>query len=101
MRWVEHDYEVDSEIVEDDDYDRRPQRRRYEEPAHIRVRKQLLSIAESVISPVYWLLHDKALISSKPVKKTEDEISSIAKTVADGFEDEELKSTFTELAVQL
>lgn len=52
MRWVEHDFEADSAIVEDDDYDRRTQRRRYEEPAHTRVRKQLLSIAESVLSPV-------------------------------------------------
>ena len=35
-------------ILDDDDYDRRPQRRRYEEPAHIKVRKLLLGIAESV-----------------------------------------------------
>lgn len=35
------------------------------------------------------------------MKKTEDEISSIAKIVADGYEDEELKTTFVELAVQL
>ena len=34
--------------IEDDDYDRRPQRRRYEEPLHERLRKQLLAIAESV-----------------------------------------------------
>ena len=33
---------------EDDDHDRRPQRRRYEEPLVVKVRKQLLSIAESV-----------------------------------------------------
>ena len=38
----------DMAILEDDDYDRRPQRRRYEEPAHIKVRKLLLGIAESV-----------------------------------------------------
>ena len=49
--------QADSAIVEDDDFDRRPQRRRYEEPAHIRVRKQLLSIAESVLFPTCWLLH--------------------------------------------
>ena len=35
-------------LIDDDDYDRRPQRRRYEEPAHIKVRKLLLGIAESV-----------------------------------------------------
>jgi len=33
---------------DDDDYDRRPQRRRYEEPLSVKIRKQLLSIAESV-----------------------------------------------------
>ena len=41
---------VDSFPQEDDDYDRRPQRRRYEEPLHVKVRKQLLAIAESVRS---------------------------------------------------
>lgn len=35
-------------LIDDDDYDRRPQRRRYEDPAHIKVRKLLLGIAESV-----------------------------------------------------
>ena len=35
-------------LIEDDEYDRRPQRRRYEEPPHVKVRKQLLGIAESV-----------------------------------------------------
>ena len=34
--------------TEDDDYDRRPQRRRYDEPAHVKLRKTLLSLAESV-----------------------------------------------------
>ena len=33
---------------DNDDFDRRPQRRRYEEPLHVKIRKQLLSIAESV-----------------------------------------------------
>ncbi len=33
---------------DDDEYDRRAQRRRYEEPLHVKVRKQLLGIAESV-----------------------------------------------------
>lgn len=33
---------------DDDDYDRRPQRRRYEEPLAVTLRKQVLSIAESV-----------------------------------------------------
>lgn len=34
--------------VDDDDYDRRPQRRRHEEPINIKLRKQLLGLAESV-----------------------------------------------------
>lgn len=36
------------EGTDDDEFDRRPQRRRYEEPLDVKVRKQLLSIAESV-----------------------------------------------------
>ncbi|MCJ1419394.1 hypothetical protein MMC32_005749 [Xylographa parallela] len=68
---------------EDDDFDRRPQRRRYEEPAHVKLRKQLLGLAES------------------PVKKTEDEISLIAKAVAEGYEDEEMRNTFLDLSSQL
>lgn len=34
--------------TDDDDFDRRHQRRRYEEPLLLKVRKQLLTIAESV-----------------------------------------------------
>lgn len=34
--------------LDDEEFDRRPQRRRYEEPLHIKMRKQLLGIAESV-----------------------------------------------------
>jgi nuclear cap-binding protein subunit 1 len=47
------------------------------------VRKQLLSIAES------------------PLKRVEDEMHSIAKTVCDNPEDEELRTTFYDLALQL
>lgn len=68
---------------DEEDYDRRPQRRRYEEPLSSRVRKQLLAIAEV------------------PVKRVEDEVHSIAKTVCDNYEDEELKDSFYELIVQL
>ncbi|KAI9810972.1 MAG: hypothetical protein M1827_005703 [Pycnora praestabilis] len=68
---------------DDDDSDRRPQRRRYEEPVAVRVRKQLLSLAES------------------PLKRTEDEISSIAKTVAENYEDEEVRDGFFDLILQL
>lgn len=34
--------------AEDDDFDRRPPRKPYQEPVHLKVRKQLLAIAESV-----------------------------------------------------
>lgn len=37
-------------LLDDDDNDRRQQRRRYEEPLAVTLRKQILSIAESVIS---------------------------------------------------
>ena len=37
--------------IEDDDYGNRSQRRRYEEPRHLKIRKQLLGIAESVGLP--------------------------------------------------
>lgn len=70
-------------VFQDDDYDRQPQRRRYEEPLAVRVRKQLLAIAES------------------PLKRVEDEMHSIAKTICDNPEDEELRDTFYELALQL
>lgn len=39
---------ITDDDLEDEDYDRRPQRRRYEEPLAVKLRKQLLSIAESV-----------------------------------------------------
>ncbi|CAG8962256.1 hypothetical protein HYFRA_00005310 [Hymenoscyphus fraxineus] len=68
---------------DEDDYDRRPQRRRYEEPLSAKVRKQLLAIAEN------------------PMRRVEDEISSIAKTVCDSYEDEELRNVFYDLVVQL
>lgn len=70
-------------VTDEDDYDRRPQRRRYEEPLSTKVRKQLLGIAES------------------PLKRIEDEISSIAKTVCDNFGDVELRNSFYELTLQL
>ncbi|KAE8450106.1 hypothetical protein EG329_006887 [Mollisiaceae sp. DMI_Dod_QoI] len=68
---------------DEDDYDRRPQRRRYEEPLSSRVRKQFLSIAES------------------PLKRVEDEVVAIAKMVTDNYEDEEVKAGFYDLVIQL
>jgi nuclear cap-binding protein subunit 1 len=38
------------QFADDEDYDRRPQRRRYEEPLFVQVRRQLLTLAESVRS---------------------------------------------------
>jgi len=46
-------------MADDDEYDRpryddrRPQRRRYEDPPSVRVRKQILEIAQSVGFPCY------------------------------------------------
>lgn len=68
---------------DDDDYDRRPQRRRYEEPLVAKVRRQLLTIAES------------------PARRAEDDVAGIAKTVTENFEDEELRKNFVDLAIQL
>lgn len=78
-----HESEADSVTTDEDDYDRRPQRRRYEEPIVVRVRKQLLSIAES------------------PLKRVEEEVSQIARTVCDNAEDAELRHGFNDLALQL
>jgi len=41
------------------------------------------------------------LTDHQPLRKLEDEISSIAKTVAESYEDEELRSNFLDLALQL
>ncbi|TGO41136.1 hypothetical protein BHYA_0026g00430 [Botrytis hyacinthi] len=68
---------------DEDDYDRRPQRRRYEEPLIVKVRKQLLSIAES------------------PLKRVETEVAEIAKTVCDNYDDVELRDSFYDLSLQL
>lgn len=69
--------------ADDDDHDRRPQRRRYEEPLIVRVRKQLLAIAES------------------PLKPIEEDINTIAKIICDNLEDQDLQTGFVDLVVQL
>ncbi|KAM0135282.1 hypothetical protein ACHAO1_005168 [Botrytis cinerea] len=69
--------------MDEDDQDRRPQRRRYEEPLIVKVRKQLLSIAES------------------PLKRVETEVAEIAKTVCDNYDDVELRDSFYDLSLQL
>ncbi|KAL8658416.1 MAG: hypothetical protein Q9226_001022 [Calogaya cf. arnoldii] len=68
---------------EDDEFDRRAPRRQYQEPVHVKVRKQLLAIAES------------------PLKKIGEEVQEIAAVVAENYEDEEIRGTFLELALQL
>ncbi|CAD6572438.1 MAG: hypothetical protein ASARMPREDX12_005221 [Alectoria sarmentosa] len=68
---------------DDDEHDRRPQRRRYEEPLHLKVRKQLLGVAES------------------PLKRTDEEISSIAKLVVDNNDDEEIRRQYIDLSLQI
>ncbi|CAI7583248.1 unnamed protein product [Penicillium pancosmium] len=68
---------------DDDDYDRRPQRRRYEEPLFVQVRRQLLTIAESA------------------ARRVEDDIVGIAKSVADHYEDEELRDTLVNISLDL
>ncbi|KAH9910091.1 MIF4G like-domain-containing protein [Xylariomycetidae sp. FL2044] len=69
---------------DDDDYDRRPPRRRYDAPPlSVRIRKQLLSLAES------------------PVRRWHEEAQSVAHVVADGWEDEELRTSFLDLVPQM
>ncbi|KAI9923556.1 hypothetical protein ASPWEDRAFT_168442 [Aspergillus wentii DTO 134E9] len=68
---------------DDDDFDRRPQRRRYEEPLVVKVRRQLLTIAESA------------------ARRAEDDVVSIAKTVAENYEDEEIRNSYIEIVLDL
>lgn len=41
------------------------------------------------------------LILSQPVKETSEEITSVAKLVVDNYEEEEIKSQFLNLSLQL
>ncbi|KAL9613730.1 MAG: hypothetical protein Q9167_001744 [Letrouitia subvulpina] len=68
---------------EEDDYDRRSQRRRYEEPLHLKLRRQMLAIAES------------------PLKKIDEEIKNIVRTVTTAYDDEEIRNGFVDLVIQL
>ncbi|KAI5924270.1 MIF4G like-domain-containing protein [Camillea tinctor] len=68
---------------DDDDYDRRPQRRRYDAPLPVRIRKQLLGLAES------------------PVRRWHEEVQSIAHVVADNYDDQELRTSFLDLVPQM
>ncbi|PKX95779.1 NCBP1 family protein [Aspergillus novofumigatus IBT 16806] len=68
---------------DDEDSDRRPQRRRYEEPLVVKVRRQLLTLAESA------------------ARRAEDDAVVIAKSVAENYEDEELRKSYVDIAIDL
>ncbi|KAI8965736.1 MIF4G like-domain-containing protein [Daldinia sp. FL1419] len=68
---------------DDDEYDRRPQRRRYDAPLPVRIRKQLLGLAES------------------PLRRWHEEVQSIAHVLADNYEDQELRTSFLDLVLQM
>ncbi|KAI1076302.1 MIF4G like-domain-containing protein [Whalleya microplaca] len=68
---------------DDDEFDRRPQRRRYDAPLPVRIRKQLLGLAES------------------PLRRWHEEVQSIAHVVADNYEDQELRTNFLDLVPQM
>lgn len=69
--------------LDDDEYDRRAQRRRYDAPLHVRIRKQLLGLAES------------------PLRRWHEEIQSIAQAIADGYDDPELQTSLLDLVPQM
>jgi nuclear cap-binding protein subunit 1 len=68
---------------DDDDYDRRAPRRRFDAPPHVRVRKQLIAIAEN------------------PMRAWHDEVQDIANLFTDNWDDELLRSNFVDLVLQL
>ncbi|THC90214.1 hypothetical protein EYZ11_010328 [Aspergillus tanneri] len=59
------------------------ERRRYEEPLVVKIRRQLLSIAESA------------------ARRVEDDAVNIAKNVVDNYEDEELRKTFMDVSLDI
>jgi nuclear cap-binding protein subunit 1 len=72
-------------VLDDDDhYDRRNQRRRVDSaPLPVRVRRQLLSIADS------------------PLRRWSEEVQSIAHMVTDNYDDQDLRNSFLDLVMQL
>lgn len=70
-------------LDDDGDDGGRYQRRRYEEPAAIQLRKQVIAIAEA------------------PHRRTDDDILNISKTIADNYFDTDLTNAFLDLTVSL
>ncbi|RPA78291.1 hypothetical protein BJ508DRAFT_416621 [Ascobolus immersus RN42] len=68
---------------DEDDFEPRYSRPRYEETLFSRIRKETLTLAET------------------PLVKTEDAISTVAKNVTDNYEDEEVRRGFMDLVSQL
>ncbi|KAK4152627.1 MIF4G like-domain-containing protein [Chaetomidium leptoderma] len=68
---------------DDDEHDRRGPRRRFDAPPHVRVRKQLVAIAENAMRP--W--HEEA--------------QAIATLFTDNWDDELLRANFVDLILQL
>ncbi|RFU76707.1 hypothetical protein TARUN_5510 [Trichoderma arundinaceum] len=77
-------YETSWPVDDDDHYDRRQQRRRIDSaPVPVRLRRQFLSLADS------------------PLRRWSEEVQSIARLVADNYDDENLRNTFVTLVMQL
>ncbi|KAI1823171.1 MIF4G like-domain-containing protein [Xylaria intraflava] len=68
---------------DDDELDRRSQRRRYDAPLPVRIRKQLLGLAES------------------PLRRWHEEVQSIAHIIAENAEDQELQTSLLDLIPRL
>ena len=84
---IKEEYELTWDSLDDDDHqhhDRRNQRRRVDTaPVPVRLRRQLLSIADS------------------PLRRWSEEVQSIAQMLADNYDDEQLRKTFIDLLMQM
>lgn len=85
--------------LEDDDSDRRPPRRHYEEPLGIKLRKQFLAIADSVGAVRFQA--GSLLMHVQPLRNPEDDIANIARIACDNYDDEQVRNGFLDLAVKL
>ncbi|KAJ6145175.1 hypothetical protein N7470_009070 [Penicillium chermesinum] len=81
-----------------------PQRRRYEEPLFVQVRRQLLTIAESVCSAFphptarHCLNTNARCATSQAARRVEDDIMRIAQSVAENSEDPDMRDTFVNIS---